>query len=382
MSNPSPRKTGRSRLRLLMALVVVGGSVGGWFYYQHVQAQSIAAQAALESLKPVKRVQVHSLGRLEPAGTILQLSPKSGNEGAVIEKLLVNEGDDVDAGATLAILDNQSRRQAALEEAKARLAAAEARLQQIKAGAKVGDIEAQQAAVNMAEAQSKVAARDLNRAKDLHAKQAISIELVDQRQWEFDRLQLEQRRATGTLESLKEIRDVDVAVAEKDVTGARAAVARTQADLDASVVTAPISGRILKIHTHPGEKLNERGVLEMGDVLRMQAVAEVFEADVSLIQNGMKAEIRIDSSGHQIEGTVIEIGNLVSRKVVLTNDPVSDTDARVVEVRIDLNSEQIESVARLANARVEVTILLEAPEPQSTEAAHGSVQIISHQTTR
>jgi HlyD family secretion protein len=300
----------------------------------------------------------------------------------VIEKLLVNEGDDVDAGATLAILDNQARRQAALEEAQARLAAAEARLQQIKAGAKVGDIEAQQAAVNMAEAQSKVAARDLNRAKELHAKQAISIELVDQRQWEFDRLQLEQRRATGTLESLKEIRDVDVAVAEKDITGARAAVARTQADLDASVVTAPASGRILKIHTHPGEKLNERGVLEMGDVLRMQAVAEVFEADVSLIETGMKAEIRIDSSGHKIEGTVIEIGNLVSRKVVLTNDPVSDTDARVVEVRIDLNSDQIESVSRLANARVEVTILLEGPEPQSTEAAQGSVQTISHQSAR
>ena len=382
MSNPSPRKTGRGRLRLLMVLVLVGGIIGGWFYYQHVQAQSIAAKAALESLKPVKRVQVHSLGRLEPTGTILQLSPKSGNEGAVIEKLPVSEGDDVDAGATLAILDNQARRQAALEEAQARLAAAEARLQQIKAGAKTGDIEAQQSAVNLAETQSKLAARDLNRAKELHAKHAISIELVDQRQWEFDRLQLEQRRATGTLESLKEIRDVDVAVAEKDITGARAAVARTQADLDASVVTAPVSGRILKIHTHPGEKLNERGVLEIGDVLRMQAVAEVFEADVSLIKHGMKVEIRIDSSGYQIEGTVIEIGNLVSRKVVLTNDPVSDTDARVVEVRIDLNSEQIESVARLANARVEVTILLEGPEPQSTEAAQGSVQTISHQSAR
>ena len=382
MSNTFLRKTGLSRFRLLMVLVVVGGSAGGWFYYQHVQAQSIAARAALESLKPVKRVQVHSLGRLEPTGTILQLSPKSGNEGAVIEKLLVYEGDNVDAGATLAILDNQARRQAALEEAQARLAAAEARLQQVKAGAKIGDIEAQQAVVIMAEAQSKVAARDLNRAKELHSKQAISIELVDQRQWEFDRVQLEQRRATGTLESLKEIRDVDVAVAEKDITGARAAVVRAQADLDASVVTAPVSGRILKIHTHPGEKLNERGVLEMGDVLRMQAVAEVFEADVSLIQKGMKAEIRIDSSGHQIEGTVIEIGNLVSRKVVLTNDPVSDTDARVVEVRIDLNSDQIESVARLANARVEVTILLEGPEPQSTEAAQGTIQTISHQLAR
>ena len=382
MSNASPKNTGLSRLRLLAIVLLFGASVGGWLYYQHVQTQTMAAKFAAESLKPAKRIQVHSLGRLEPAGTILQLSPGSGNEGAVIERLLVKEGDDVDAGATLAILDNQARRMAALEEAQARLAAAEARLQQIKAGAKAGDIDAQQAVVNLAESQSKVAARDLNRAKELHARQAISIELVDQRQWEYDRLQLEQRRAAGTLESLKEIRNVDVAVAEKEVAGARASVARTQADVDASVVVAPAAGRILKIHTYPGEKISERGVLELGNVLRMQAVAEVFEADVSLVRLGMTARISLDSSGHQIDGKVIEIGNLVSRKVVLTNDPVSDTDARVVEVRIDLNSEQIESVARLSNARVEVTILLEVPESQSTDASQGSFQTISHQSTR
>lgn len=382
MSNPLSRNTGRRRFRLLILLLSIGGSLGGWFYYQHIKDQQAAAQIALESLRPTKRVQVHSLGRLEPAGTILQLSPSSGNEGAVIEQLLVQEGDDVDAGATLAILDNRARRIAALEEARARLEAAEARAQQIKAGAKAGDIEAQQAMVNLVESQSKVAARDLTRAKELHAKQAISIELVDQRQWEFDRLQIEQRRAAGMLDSLKEVRDVDVAVAEKEISGTRAAVARAQADVDASVVAAPAAGRILKIHTHPGEKLSERGVLEMGDVRRMQAVAEVFEADVSLIHPGMKAQIRIDSSGHQIEGTVVEIGHLVSRKVVLTNDPVSDTDARVVEVRIDLKPDQIGSVVRLSNARVEITILLEAAEAQSSDAARGTIRTISHQTAR
>jgi HlyD family secretion protein len=223
----------------------------------------------------------------------------------------------------------------------------------------------------------------LNRAKELHAKQAISIELVDQRQWEFDRLQLEQRRAAGTLESLKEIRNVDVAVAEKEIAGARASVARAQADLEASVVVAPAAGRILKIHTHPGEKLSDRGVLELGNVLRMQAVAEVFEADVSLVHLGMAARINIDSSGHQIDGKVVEIGNLVSRKVVLTNDPVSDTDARVIEVRIELNSDQIESVVRLSNARIEITILLDIADSQSTDAAAGgSVQAISQQSAR
>jgi hypothetical protein len=39
-------------------------------------------------------------------------------------------------------------------------------------------------------------------------------------------------------------------------------------------------------------------------------------------------------------------------------------------------------VARLSNARVEVTILLEAPESQSSDAAQGSIQTISHQSAR
>jgi hypothetical protein len=85
MSSPSPRSTRSTGFRLLMILLVVGVSVGGWIYYQHARAQTLAAKAAVDSLRPSKRVQVHSLGRLEPTGTILQLSPSSGNEGAVIE---------------------------------------------------------------------------------------------------------------------------------------------------------------------------------------------------------------------------------------------------------------------------------------------------------
>jgi HlyD family secretion protein len=57
----------------------------------------------------------------------------------------------------------------------------------------------------------------------------------------------------------------------------------------------------------------------------------------------------------------------VARKIVLTNDPVSDTDARVVEVRIDLEPESARRVERLSNARVEVFI-----EPGSANQSESS----------
>lgn len=349
---------------LLLAL-----AAGGWLLRDRLTSSSEPTQN--HSLERPQRTHVAALGRLEPAGTILELIPGTGNEGAVVERLLVGEGDDVEAGDVLAVFDNQARRRAAVQEAEARLASAEARLLQVKAGAKAGDIAAQKSVVLLAEAQSKVAARELERAKDLEQKKALTSEQLDLKRWEYDRLQLEQQRAAGVLKSLEEIRTVDVQVADKEVAAAAATLEKARAEAESSELRAPQKGRVLRIHTRPGERISDKGILELGNVRQMQAVAEVFEGDIPLISVGMPAEVRIESSDQPFTGRVTEIGHVVARKVVLTNDPVSDTDARVVEVRIQLDAEFQELVARLSNARVEIRIQLKSSAttdlPESTQ---------------
>jgi HlyD family secretion protein len=350
-----------------MVLLVVGGlSVVAALWYYGAARNADDVPVDLGSIQDSLQ-RIHSLGRLEPAGTVLQLVPASGNEGAVVAELLVQEGDDVEAGSVLAVLDNHSRRSAALSEAKARLDAAEAKLKQVLAGAKAGDIEAQRAAVLLAEEQAKVARQELDRALSLHQRNALTDEQLGIKQWEYDRILLEQRRASGLLEGIREIRPTDVFAAEKEVATASAAVLRATQDLMASELRATSSGRILKIHAHPGERIGDQGVLEMGDVRHMQAVAEVYESDVARLEPGMPAQVVVDASGDRISGTVREIGNLVARKIVLTNDPVSDTDARVVEVRIQLDPGQVDRVARLSNARVEVFIDLKRENLESSQ---------------
>jgi HlyD family secretion protein len=359
------------RVGLLVAVAIAAGG-GYWSYQAYLKRQSEAVARSL--FVPNEKTHVYALGRLEPAGTIVQLAPKSGNEGTIVEELLVREGDDVAAGATLAVLDNHARRIAALKEAQSRRDASQARLEQVQAGSKQGDIEAQEAALKLVEEQIKVAQRDLRRAKELAEKKAISGELLDQRQWDVDRLEIERRRAAGMLVSLKEIRDVDVKVAQMDVSAAAAAVTRAQADAEASELKAPMDGRVLRIHTHPGERISDKGILELGNVRQMQAVAEVFEADVDLLRPGMVASIRIDASGNELSGRVTEIGQLVARKIVLTNDPVSDTDARVIEVRIDIDPDQIHRVERLANSRIEVRISLSGNAKTSNDRLEDSLK--------
>jgi HlyD family secretion protein len=314
---------------------------------------------------PYPRNAVHALGRLEPASRILELAPESGNEGATVSELLVQEGDNVRAGTVLAVFDNVIRRQASLAEAQARLDVATAKLEQVRSGAKAGDIAAQKALLALALQQSSVAQKELNRAIELHERKALSSEELDNRQWALDRLKIEQQRAQGSLDSLQEVRETDVRVAAMEVDAAKAAVNVAEADLRSSSLRAPVDGRILRIHTRVGERLDQDGIIEMGDVDHMHAVAEVFEADVALVSIGMTVDVLLDGSGEQLSGTVVDVGHIVARKIVLTNDPVSDTDARVVEVRVALDAASIAKVARLSNARVEAFIRLNSHHPAS-----------------
>ena len=345
---------------MLLCSVFLAVVAGLWLRSRYASVE----QAAVPALPAIAdRVAVHALGRLEPASRILELSPESGNEGATIRELLVREGQDVEAGAVLAILDNDVRREASVAEARAALKAAEAKLAQVQAGAKSGDIAAQEAALALTRQQTTVARRELDRARELHQRKALSVDDLENKQWELDRLVIEQQRASGQLDSLREIRETDVQAATAEVTRAQAALESAETLLAASRIHAPVAGRILRIHARPGERLGTDGVLELGDVREMQAVAEVFEADVSLLREGLSAEVVVDGSGDRLTGRVVEIGHLVARKVVLTNDPVSDTDARVVEVRVSLDAESSAKVARLSNARVEVKISLADPAP-------------------
>lgn len=104
-----------------------------------------ANETTMEKI-PEKPTKVSALGRLEPAGEVITISASSSsNNSDRIAQILVEEGDKVQEGQILAILNSRNRLQAAVEEAKANVYSAQARLAQVKAGAKQGEIIAQKA---------------------------------------------------------------------------------------------------------------------------------------------------------------------------------------------------------------------------------------------
>ncbi len=92
------------------------------------------------------------------------------------------------------------------------------------------------------------------------------------------------RQTKAQLEAISEVRSVDVALAESEVRLARSSVQLAKTNVEATIIVAPCDGRILRIHAQPGEQIPSDGLLELGQVDQMQAVAEVFEGDIPHIK--------------------------------------------------------------------------------------------------
>ncbi|OCQ98482.1 ABC transporter permease [Oscillatoriales cyanobacterium USR001] len=128
---------------------------GFWQVSQLSKQKESVSTAALPASTPtsVAPKAVTALGRISPKGEVIKVAAPSQSEGGKIEQLRVEEGDFVREGQVIAILDSRDRLKASLEQAEKEVKFQLAELAKIKAGAKTGEIAAQQAEIARLEAQ-------------------------------------------------------------------------------------------------------------------------------------------------------------------------------------------------------------------------------------
>ena len=127
-----------------------------------------------------------------------------------------------------------------------------------------------------------------------------------------------------------------------------------QARLEMSLIRAPVRSQVLKIYARPGEKVGPEGILELGETDRMTVVAEVYETDVHRLSVGQTAIITSPALSEPAQGEILRIGFRVGKMDVLGDDPIADTDARVVETVILMDDS--EPLERFTNLQVDVEI--------------------------
>ena len=162
LSNNSYDRTAKARLLIfsqsknrwliilgILGLLIASATIVYSFNFANRQTKVTATK---ETIKPAIEA-ITALGRIEPEGEVITLSPPPNMGGNKIDKLMVREGEQVKKGQVIALLDNHGLKKAAVETAQQEVEVAKVNLAIVKAGAKTGDIEAQKAAIESLEAE-------------------------------------------------------------------------------------------------------------------------------------------------------------------------------------------------------------------------------------
>ncbi len=138
---------------------------------------------------------------------------------------------------------------------------------------------------------------------------------------------------------------------------------------------------MLKVFLQPGEFITQTPIVKLADLREMVCVAEVYEADVKEIEEGigvtirspsfdgvfadgeMDPETRIRTGG--MRGTVERIGSMIAPPGLANRNPLAPADRSVVEVRITIDDEQAVAHAR-SLVGLQVTVEFDRKSEQKT----------------
>ncbi len=343
--------------RWLMGLVAAGVVVaGGATTYTLVNRGASREDIAALTVPVEERnitLRITASGRVVPVENV-NISPK---EPGIVSELRVEQGDRVQQGQVIAVMDSanvqaqilesrasleQAKAQLAeaqagsrpqeIAQAKARLAQAEAQLAQARAGNRSQEIQQAQAQVDEAKAQANLTQARVTRYQELARQGAISKDQLDQYISEDRRAQaaLEQAQRRLSLQQSgarsEEIAQREAAVAEaraalqlaqsgtrpEVIAQRKAAVAAAEAQLKAAQIKlqdtqirAPFTGIVTQKYANNGayvapttsassnQSATSSSIVALAKDL--EVLAQVPEADIGRIKEGQQVEIRADA---------------------------------------------------------------------------------------
>jgi HlyD family secretion protein len=310
----------------LVASALALGSRGG-------STATAAVSTSLESTRIV------GPGRVEPISEEITIGVEV--PGRVVA-LLADEGDEVNAGQLLAVLDNRDY-QAAVASARARLASARSDLDRTRNGSRVEEKHEAGASVAQAEAVLRQAELDAARRQRLADEGIISREDRDRADRDVDvaRARLAELTARRALVNAGP-RIEDHAAAEAAVALAEATLREAEARLSKTEIRAPIAGVVLRRDSRIGETVSPdvpgTKLFVVADVSRLRVRVDVDETDVGRLAPGAPAYVTAATFGpKRFTGRVVRIGQSLGRKNVYTEEPRERVDTKILETLVELD---------------------------------------------
>jgi HlyD family secretion protein len=271
MSRPAKRRA----LYGVLAVSLIAGLIFALWEFRSVlpfdfggdaNQQASAERVATDSLPPT----ITALGRVEPRGGVIRISGPS-RVAVVIGRLRVAEGDEVEAGDVLAVLDSYASERAVVERLHAELETAKRELARKRKLHQEGAI-----ADSIYEAE--LLARDVARAQLRHAEAELARATV---RAPVDGQVLEIHAKTGERVGPKGILELGrtdemYAVAEVYETDVRRIKVGQRAEVSSPALKAPIGGIVERV----GMKIGKLDALSTDPAARTDA--RVVEVEIRL----------------------------------------------------------------------------------------------------
>ena len=276
-----------------------------------------------------------------------------------VEQLAVQVGARVKAGQTIARLEQDDLR-AAVEKARADLAAAGAKLATVRNGARPQELQTGEAAVRQAEANQFLALANLDRYQQLYRDGGIALQVVDTAARDHDVSTAQVRSAREQLSLVREKYTFeDLQYAEAQVQQSQAALRIAEANLGYATITAPMGGVVASVSTQQGETVTSGSAAAQAptfvtiiDLNRLQVDAYVDETDIGKVRVGHEATFGVDAFPDKEFGgkvTAIYPKALIQQNVV-TYDVVIAFDNREGLLRPDMTANTTITVAKREKA--------------------------------
>lgn len=272
-----------------------------------------------------------------------------------LAQLLVEEGDQVQAGQVIARLET-SEVEAEVAQAQAALARAEAQLKELIAGSRLQEIEEARANLQQAEDNLKLARDDWSRFDSLFKEGAISAQERDRAKNSVEIAQ-SQLKAAQERYALVRIgpRPETIEAARHERDRAKAALGMAQVRLRDSTILAPLAGIVLTKRAEQGEVVNPGfPIVILIDADDLWLRVYIPESEIGLVSIGQAATVTVDSfPNRRFEGKVVEI----SSKAEFTPRTVQTKKERVnlvfgVKIRLD-NHERLLKPGMPADTEIE-----------------------------
>lgn len=246
-------------------------------------------------------------------------------ETARLVSLAVARGDNVDEGQRMFALDSEAA-EAALAEAAARLAGAEAELADLQTGQRPEEIAVIEARREEVLANLEAAQRDYARRETLHSERVVSDATIDETQARFRSLQAQLAQIDREIETARlPARPDRIAAAEAAVEAARASLRGAEARLDRLSGEAPNASRVEETFFEPGETVPAgQPVVSLLPDGALRVRFFVPQQRLSQIAVGDALRIGCDGCAESIEATV----TFVARDAEFTPPVIYSVNAR------------------------------------------------------